>query len=146
MRRLESELQHDQLLERSQERAALAPLNEFSAPEYKIVNFVADLPIRVDEYLSDDVSREFGRVVFVMTEFQLADKSTVTSNELGESSHDAYKARQHRSVRRRLLRGRRPTSGSDMALREGELTDREVLDIEADMDSADVDSDLGSEF
>src|SRR6185437_4031872 len=25
-----------------------APLNEFSGPEYRIVNFVADLPLRID--------------------------------------------------------------------------------------------------
>jgi uncharacterized protein (TIGR04552 family) len=114
LKNLASDLQHDQQLERRQEKAALAPINEFSARDYKIINFVADLPVRVDE-LVDELSRtEFGNVVFVMTEFQLCDKATSTRNETGDSSHDAYKARQQRSVRRRLMRGRRLPRARDV--------------------------------
>jgi uncharacterized protein (TIGR04562 family) len=43
-------------------------------------------------------------VVFVLTEFQIADKATTVQNELGACSHEAYKARQHEKVRARLLR------------------------------------------
>ena len=109
LRALAPELQLDSRLERSQDKAALAPLNEFSGPEYKIVNFVADLPVRVDHLLpaNSDNARGHGNVVFVMTEFQIADKGTTVSNELGESSHERYKSRQLRSVRLRLMRGRR---------------------------------------
>jgi uncharacterized protein (TIGR04552 family) len=78
-------------------------LNEFSGEAYKVVNFVADLPVRVDSYL-DDATRGFGNVVFVLTEFQLADQATSVANEAGDNSHELYKARQHRSVRHRLLR------------------------------------------
>jgi uncharacterized protein (TIGR04552 family) len=106
LRALSSGMQHDQSLERRQEKAAQAPLNEFSGPEYKIINFVADLPVRVD-MLTGEAPREFGHVVFALTEFQLCDKATSQQNEIGESSHDAYKARQQRVVRLRLLRGRR---------------------------------------
>jgi uncharacterized protein (TIGR04552 family) len=106
LRQLERALQHDHSLERRQDKAAQAPLNEFSAPEYKIVNFVTDLPVRVDDFVADE-HREFGNVVFVMTEFQLCDKATALQNDEGESSHDAYKSRQQRSVRLRLMRGRR---------------------------------------
>lgn len=105
LRSLSQELQLDHSLEKQQDKAALAPLNEFSAPDYRIVNFVADLPLRVDRHVGD--LHEFGNVVFVLTEFQLVDKATTVANERGESNHDAYKGRQHRSVRLRLMRGRR---------------------------------------
>jgi uncharacterized protein (TIGR04552 family) len=83
-----------------------ALLNEFSGEAYQVVNFVADLPVRVDSYL-DDATRGHGNVVFVLTEFQLADQATALANEAGDNSHELYKARQHRSVRQRLLRARR---------------------------------------
>lgn len=104
LRAMEGQLQHDSTLEKQQERAASAPINEFSGKRYRIVNFVADLPVRVDSFV-DEQSRSFGNVVFVLTEFQLVDQETALENERGDSSHDAYKARQHRSVRHRLMRG-----------------------------------------
>jgi uncharacterized protein (TIGR04552 family) len=104
LRRLEPQLQEDSILEKQQERAAQAPINEFSGKAYRIINFVADLPARVETYV-DDSSRPFGSVVFVLTEFQLVDQATAADNERGENSHEAYKARQHRSVRERLMRG-----------------------------------------
>jgi uncharacterized protein (TIGR04552 family) len=100
---LESALQQDSIIDRQQERAAQAPINEFSGRKYRIVNFVADLPARVDGYV-DDSTRGFGNVVFVLTEFQLVDQKTAEDNERGENSHENYKARQHRSVRQRLVR------------------------------------------
>ncbi|MBT8492789.1 MAG: TIGR04552 family protein [Deltaproteobacteria bacterium] len=112
LKQLEKELQHDQSLERRQERIAASPVNEFSANEYKILNFVADLPIRIHDFDSiADPEIDDGHVVFALTEFQLADKQTTVQNELGDSSHDAYKARQYRSVRLRLMRGRRARRG-----------------------------------
>jgi uncharacterized protein (TIGR04552 family) len=87
------------------ERAAAAPTNEFSGPGYRIINFVADLPLRIERLVP---SFEFGpddsHVVFVLTEFQVADKATAVSNESGPQSHEAYKARQHERVRARLMR------------------------------------------
>ena len=82
-----------------------APYNEFSGPEYRIVNFVADLPLRVDRLVaSGEAPPELSHVVFVLTEFQIADKQTALRNESGASSHEAYKARQHERVRMRLFR------------------------------------------
>jgi uncharacterized protein (TIGR04552 family) len=104
LRAMEPLLQHDTTLEKQQERAASAPINEFSGKQYRIINFVADLPARVDTFV-DEQSRSFGNVVFVLTEFQLVDHQTALENERGENSHEAYKARQHRSVRVRLTRG-----------------------------------------
>jgi uncharacterized protein (TIGR04552 family) len=124
LRRLEPALQADQVLERRQDKAARAALNEFSGSGYKIINFVADLPVRVDSML-DDASRGFGNVVFVLTEFQLADEETATANEKGENSHEAYKERQHRSVRMRLLRPKRPGGGRRRGDSDGAVADHE---------------------
>jgi uncharacterized protein (TIGR04552 family) len=99
-------LQPDASLEKRLDKASLKPLNEFSSPNYRIINFVADLPIRVDE-LFPEISTRDGRVVFVLTEFQLADKRTAEQNEEGPANHASYKARQHRRVRARLMRSRR---------------------------------------
>jgi uncharacterized protein (TIGR04552 family) len=82
-----------------------SPYNEFSGPEYRIVNFVADLPLRVDRLLSRaETPPDNTHVVFVLTEFQIADKTTALRNESGASSHEAYKARQNERVRMRLFR------------------------------------------
>jgi len=81
------------------------PYNEFSGPEYRIINFVADLPLRVDRLLSRaEAPPDETHVVFMLTEFQIADKATATRNESGASSHEAYKARQNERVRMRLFR------------------------------------------
>lgn len=95
----------DDALEKEQARTAELPVNEFSAPNYKIVNFVADLPVRVEDFGAEALD-DFGHVVFVLTEFQLADKQTASDNELGDNNHASYKLRQHDRVRQRLMRGR----------------------------------------
>ena len=81
------------------------PFNEFSGPEYRIINFVADLPLRLERLLPvADLPHGLSHVVFVLTEFQVCDKATAQRNESGASSHEAYKARQHERVRMRLFR------------------------------------------
>jgi uncharacterized protein (TIGR04552 family) len=81
------------------------PYNEFSGPEYRIVNFVADLPLRLERLIPKaELAPELAHVVFVLTEFQVCDKATAIRNESGASSHEAYKARQHERVRMRLFR------------------------------------------
>jgi uncharacterized protein (TIGR04552 family) len=81
------------------------PYNEFSGPEYRIVNFVADLPLRLERLIPKaELSPELSHVVFVLTEFQICDKATAIRNESGASNHEAYKARQHERVRMRLFR------------------------------------------
>ncbi|MDB4952680.1 MAG: hypothetical protein JWO36_249 [Myxococcales bacterium] len=84
---------------------AEVPVNEFSGPEYRIINFVADLPLRLERLLPrHDIPPDLSHVVFVLTEFQVCDKATAHNNESGASSHEAYKARQHERVRMRLFR------------------------------------------
>ncbi|MBA3458352.1 MAG: TIGR04552 family protein [Deltaproteobacteria bacterium] len=86
-------------------QATAVPYNEFSGPEYRIVNFVADLPLRIERLLPrSETPADIGHVVFVLTEFQICDKATSQRNESGASSHEAYKARQHERVRMRLFR------------------------------------------
>ena len=81
------------------------PYNEFSGPEYRIVNFVADLPLRLERLVpKHEMAPELSHVVFVLTEFQVCDKATALRNESGASSHEAYKQRQHERVRMRLFR------------------------------------------
>jgi uncharacterized protein (TIGR04552 family) len=81
--------------------------NEFSGREFRILNFVVDLPVRVDELLPklDPMAEELGRIVFTLVEFQVVDAATSHRNEQGDSSHDRYKKRQLKRVLRRLSRG-----------------------------------------
>jgi hypothetical protein len=81
------------------------PFNEFSGPEYRIINFVADLPLRLERLVpTHEMPPELSHVVFVLTEFQVCDKQSAIRNESGASSHEAYKQRQHERVRMRLFR------------------------------------------
>ena len=85
------------------------PQNEFSGPSYRVINFVTDLPVRIDRYLGrpadDPLFAQTGAVVFVLTEFQIIDRRTATDNEAGENSHARYKERQLNRVRARLMHG-----------------------------------------
>ncbi len=82
-------------------------LNAFSGRGYRVLNFVVDLPVRVDELLPPDgpLVDDLGRVVFSLVEFQVLDATTARRNEVGESSHERYKRRQSKNVLRRLSRG-----------------------------------------
>ncbi len=86
-----------------------SPLNEFSGPGYRVINFVGDLPVRIDKYLcrlpDDPIFAEYGTIVFVLTEFQIIDVRTAEENERGENSHDKYKDRQAARVKARLMHG-----------------------------------------
>jgi uncharacterized protein (TIGR04552 family) len=89
------------------------PPNHFSADNYRVINFVADLPLRVGTMM-----RHMGRkiedhldpnaVIYVLVEFQVMDAQTAVSNEQGDSSHAVYKERQHIEVKARLTRGLKP--------------------------------------
>jgi uncharacterized protein (TIGR04552 family) len=93
--------------------------NEFSGPSYRVINFVTDLPVRVDPYLArvPQADDDLGSVIFVLTEFQVMDAETARLNEEGENSHQAYKDRQHDRVKLRLSGGARalppPVSDDD---------------------------------
>ena len=76
--------------------------NEFSGDSYKMLNFVAELPVRLPERAVDAGD---GRIAFCMVELQLVDRETALANERGENAHLRYKRRQLRRVLRRLSRG-----------------------------------------
>jgi uncharacterized protein (TIGR04552 family) len=88
--------------------------NEFSGPTYKVINFVADLPVRIDQFLCrvPGAENELGAVIFVLTEFQVMDAETARLNEAGENSHVKYKARQHDRVKVRLAEGEKALSAA----------------------------------
>ncbi len=81
--------------------------NEFSGPTYRVINFVADLPVRIDQFLCrvPGAENDLGAVIFVLTEFQVMDAETARQNEAGENSHARYKSRQHERVKFRLSQG-----------------------------------------
>lgn len=80
--------------------------NEFSGRSYRMINFIADVPVVLpDEMLSPGQRLTTGRVVYVMVEFQLVDQRTASANEEGENAHELYKKRQAERVEMRLRRG-----------------------------------------
>jgi uncharacterized protein (TIGR04552 family) len=82
--------------------------NVFSGSTYRALNFVVDVPLRMDGLLpppdSDHRTRR-SRIVFGQCEFQIIDEQTALNNEEGENSHERYKRRQRRQVLVRLSRG-----------------------------------------
>jgi uncharacterized protein (TIGR04552 family) len=81
--------------------------NEFSGSTYRVLNFVVDLPLRIDERrVTPEVAKATrARTVFCLVEIQIIDAETASANEVGENSHERYKHRQRRRVLRRLSRG-----------------------------------------
>jgi uncharacterized protein (TIGR04552 family) len=82
--------------------------NQFSGRTYRILNFVADIPVRLDEYLpppEDDHRSRRGRIGFALVEFQIVDQQTAVQNDEGENAHERYKNRQKLRVLARLSRG-----------------------------------------
>jgi uncharacterized protein (TIGR04552 family) len=82
--------------------------NRFTAKEYRVVHFVIDMPVRLPDEMIEGAppaSWALGKVIFVQTEFQVIDRETEQSNEMGEASHASYKERQKLAVMRRLKVG-----------------------------------------
>jgi len=82
--------------------------NRFTARSYRVVHFVVDMPVRLpDEFFvrAPPAALHQGKVIFVQTEFQVIDRDTEQTNELGDASHEAYKVRQKLAVMRRLKLG-----------------------------------------
>jgi uncharacterized protein (TIGR04552 family) len=84
----------------------VASKNELSGASYRMINFIFDYPVRVPDEATGTLSFELGRTVFVLVELQIVDAETERRNEEGENAHHLYKARQERTVERRLKRGK----------------------------------------
>ena len=82
-----------------------AEANDFSSSNYRNINFIVDVPVRVDHLMGRQFDSSLGNVVFVMVEFQLMDAETALKNEEGDSAHHLYKTRQLKQVHKRLRRG-----------------------------------------
>jgi uncharacterized protein (TIGR04552 family) len=88
--------------------------NRFSAPNYRVLHFVADVPLRVPPHLMELAPpgcESLGPVVYMLCEFQLLDAESDGLNESGDASHEGYKARQRAAVMRRLRLGASPSRG-----------------------------------
>ena len=89
------------------EDTARPPDNVFSAPSYRVVHFVVDMPICLPDHVLESATRDagLGRIAFAQCEFQVIDQTADQQNEMGTASHSAYKARQLDAVMRRLKLG-----------------------------------------
>ena len=84
--------------------------NRFSSEAYRVLHFVVDMPVRLPRRVLERAPSSawaLGPIIFVICEFQLIDRETEASNELGDASHAKYKDRQKKAVIRRLQLGMR---------------------------------------
>jgi uncharacterized protein (TIGR04552 family) len=83
--------------------------NVHSSPRYRVVHWVADMPLKLDDYRSkydtDGINPVPRPIVYVRAELQILDRRTHRINERGHASHRQYKARQHSFVSGRLRVG-----------------------------------------
>jgi uncharacterized protein (TIGR04552 family) len=92
------------------------PSNPDTSKTFRAASFIVDLPLRLDDGQLRLWAPAFdppSRVVHALTEFQIMDKASSTTNEQGEASHDRYKARRMAKVKKRLLRGTMTWKGKD---------------------------------
>ncbi len=81
--------------------------NPFSGASYRMINFIVDFPVRVNDEAPIRYGAMLGRTVFALVEFQVIDRETARSNEEGENAHQHYKNRQRAIVAKRLKKGGR---------------------------------------
>jgi uncharacterized protein (TIGR04552 family) len=83
--------------------------NQHSSPEYKVVHWVADMPLKVPNYKkafhTDGVHPVPRPVVYIRTEIQILDRKAHRINESSNAAHEKYKERQIGSVISRLKLG-----------------------------------------
>ena len=78
--------------------------NPYSAKGFKMINFVVDMPVRVDDlihHLPEHTVLQ-GNTIFLLIELQLVDKVTHHYNNTGDNRHALYKERQIKEVVQRL--------------------------------------------
>jgi uncharacterized protein (TIGR04552 family) len=102
----------DQLQIDSKTKNRLLPLsNKHSSSKYRVVHWVADMPIKVpdftDAFRTDGVNPIPRPIVYLRTELQILDRRSHRQNERSDASHSKYKERQIESVAERLKVGLR---------------------------------------
>ena len=103
-----SALQVDAGMEASVADEPLGAGNEFSGSSYRMINFIIDVPVRLDHLLGragDPWLLQKGSIVYVGCEFQLVNQEAAFINEQGENAHASYKDRQQGRVAARLMWG-----------------------------------------
>ncbi|MFT5685058.1 MAG: hypothetical protein ACI8RZ_006004 [Myxococcota bacterium] len=95
------------IMEEEEEELLKTEENPFSGGSYRMINFIADFPVRIDHLVDVRYGALLGRTVFVMVEFQVIDRQTSRENEEGENAHRLYKDRQRSIVQARLRKGGR---------------------------------------
>lgn len=80
--------------------------NAHSSPKYQVVHWVADMPVRIENFknafITDGVNPVPRPVIYVRAEIQILDRKTHRINERGHAAHTKYKARQKESVLEKL--------------------------------------------
>jgi uncharacterized protein (TIGR04552 family) len=102
----------DQMQIDSKTKNRLLPLsNQHSSSKYRVVHWVADMPIKVpdftDAFRTDGVNPIPRPIVYLRTELQILDRRSHRQNERSDASHSKYKERQIESVAERLKVGLR---------------------------------------
>ncbi len=72
------------------------PLNKFSSKNFAVINFIADVPVHVDDLIDriPDYQPTDGSVIFLLIEIQLVDRKQNIINNTGLGRHELYKERQ----------------------------------------------------
>lgn len=83
--------------------------NTHSSPDYRVVHWVADMPLRIpdfaDAFITDGVDPVPRPIVYIRTELQILDREAHRFNERGDAAHAKYKDRQRKTVKNRLKLG-----------------------------------------
>lgn len=125
-----------------EQAAGVAPgANAFSGASYRMVNFILDVPVRLDHLLGkrgDPWLLQRGSIVYVACEFQVLDQETAFLNEQGENSHENYKRRQRERVGERLMWGllkERRSKGDGRPARSSQVARRPTSRSALEMDT-----------
>jgi uncharacterized protein (TIGR04552 family) len=108
----------DQLQLDSEIEDQLQPMvNVHSSPEYKVVHWVADMPLKLEGYRgafhTDGINPVPRPVIYVRAEIQLLDRRSHRLNERSDAAHRLYKERQASFVADRLKVGlKRPNANN----------------------------------
>ncbi len=90
--------------------------NRHTSPHYKVVHWIADMPLRLPNYenafRTDGISPVPRPIIYVRTELQILDRQSHRENERSDAAHFDYKERQVKAVASRLKVGLRKVGSS----------------------------------